>query len=192
MQYYAAAMAVMFMVMTALSRGANILREHETGTLPRILVSPTSKSTVLAGHIAGSLLIVLAQFIILMLGTHFIYGVDWGGWLPAILLGGTFSFAATGIGLALASLFKEPKAADSSIGLIGNIFAALSGSMLPIYAFSDSMKTVAKAVPNYWALQGFIDQMGGMGISHVMSPIAVLMVLGIVSGFVGTLRLGKR
>ncbi|HWI63526.1 MAG TPA: ABC transporter permease [Symbiobacteriaceae bacterium] len=191
-QYYAAAMAVMFMVMTAFNRAKDILQEKHDGTFARILVSPTSKGTLIAGQILGNMAIVLAQFAILMIGTRLLYQVSWGDWTASLLLGTAFALAAAGIGTAAAGIFNDPRAADSATGVIGMIFAALSGSMFPLYMFPDTLKLVAKFIPNYWALQGFLDQMSGLGLSYLWLPVAVLSAIGVVTAGVGAWRLAAK
>lgn len=188
-QYYAAAMGIMFMVMTALSRAKDLILERQDGTLHRMLASPTGKGTILAGQALGTLVIVMAQFLTLMAGTSLIYQVDWGPLLPALLIGFAFCVASAGIGTATAAILNDPKAADAAVGVVANVFAALSGSMFPLWGFSEPMKLIAKFTPNYWALQAFIDQMSGAGTARLWTPILILVTLGLVSGAVGTWRL---
>jgi len=191
-QYYAAAMAIMFMVMTAFDRAKEILQERQEGTLARILTSPTGKATLIAGQILGSMAILMAQFLILLIGTRLLYQVDWGSWPGALLLGAAFSLAAAGIGTAAAGIFTDPRAADSATGTAGVVFAALSGAMLPLYVFPDGLKLMARAIPNYWALQGLLDQMAGLGPSYLWTPVAVLTGIGIVTAGVGAWRLAVK
>jgi ABC-2 type transport system permease protein len=188
-QYYSAAMAVMFMVMTAFARAKTILQDREEGTLNRILISPTSKATIVTGQILGNVVVLLAQFVVLLLGTRLIFQVDWGAWGPALLLGIAFSVAVAGIGTAAAGLLNDSRAADSMVGVVGNIFAVLSGGMFPLYIFPDSLRVVAHFVPNYWALQGFLDQMAGLGLSYLWTPLAVLAAIGLTTGGLGAWRL---
>lgn len=192
LQYYAASMSVMFMLMTALGRAGTILEDLRDGTLARILVSPTSKATLLSGLILGTLAVLLAQLLILMAGTHYLFGVYWGPLLPALGLGVAFAFAAGGIATAAAGFFKDPRAADTAVGVFGNIFAALSGGMMPLYIFPEPLKLVAHFVPNYWALQGFLDQMSGVAQLGVLTPLAILAAIGLGTGALGTWRLAAR
>lgn len=161
-------------------------------TWARLLVGPTGRGTILAGQIMGIMIVVLTQFIVLMLGTRILYGVDWGGWAPALLLGAAFSLAAAGIGTAAAGFFNDPKAADASVGLVGNIFAMLSGGMFPLYLFGDGLRAVARFIPNYWGLQGFLDQMAGLGTGELWRPLAVLALMGVATGALGAWRLAPR
>lgn len=192
LEYYAAAMSAMFMVMTALGRAGELIRERQQGTLPRMLVTPTPRAAIIAGQILGSLAILLAQFGVLYLGTRWVYGVQWGP-LPAVLaLGTAFGLAVTGIGTAVTAFINDPRAADASIGVVGTLFAALSGGMIPLYAFPPALKAAAHLVPNYWALKGFLDLMSGMGPGAVLQPAAVLAAVGLAAGALGTWRLAAR
>lgn len=190
MQYYAAAMAVMFMVMTALARAKDLIQEREDGTLFRLLMTPTSRSAILAGQILGSVALLMGQFLIMMVGTRLIYGVDWGPTLPVLALGLAFSVATTGLGALATSVLKDPGAADAAVGLVGPLFGALSGAMMPLYFFPDALRMVARAIPNYWALQGFLDQMSGAG--NLGLPVTVLVLMGLATGAFGTWRLAAK
>jgi ABC-2 type transport system permease protein len=191
-QYYSAAMAIMFMVMTAFTRARMILQDRDEGTLARILISPTGKGAIIAGQMVGTVIVLLAQFLVLMLGTRLIFGVDWGPWGPALLLGFAFAVAAAGIGTAAAGIVTDPKAADAMVGIVSNLFAALSGSMFPLYIFPPTLKLVAHFTPNYWALQGFLDQMSGLGTSYLWTPVAVLAAIGLATGGLGAWRLASK
>jgi len=191
-QYYAAAMAVMFMVMTAFSRARAILKERDDGTLTRIVVSPTSKAAVIAGQILGIIVVLFAQFVILMLTTRLLYQVDWGSGWGALLIGTAFSAAAAGIGTAAAGLFTDARAVDAATTAVGLVFGSLSGSMIPLYQFPDGLKLVAHFIPNYWALQGFLDQMAGLGSGYLWLPVALLIAIGTAAAGVGAWRLASR
>lgn len=192
MQYYAAAMLAMFMVMTAFTRARDILQERQQGTLARLLTSPTGTGTIVAGQMLGSLAVLLAQFAIMVLGTRFIYRVYWGEWLAVLGIGLAFGLATTGISALAAGVLRDPKAADASVGLIGNIFAALSGGMFPLYIFPAGMRLVAHFIPNYWALQGFLDQMSGVGSQAAVLPVVVLTAIGLASGALGAWRMAAK
>ncbi|MFZ5824701.1 MAG: ABC transporter permease [Bacillota bacterium] len=192
MQYYAAAMAVMYMLMSAIQRAGTILQDRQNGTLARILVSPTQQWVVLTGQTLSTALLVSCQFLILLTGSTLIYQVDWGNWLPVLLIGFSFALAAAGVATGMAALFRDPKSADAAVGLLGMIFGALSGSMFPLYIFPETLLKVAKAIPNYWALQGFLDQMAGVGIAHAWLPVSILCIIGVVAGALGSWRLAIR
>ncbi|HYG58132.1 MAG TPA: ABC transporter permease [Symbiobacteriaceae bacterium] len=191
-QYYAAAMAVMFMLMSAVQRAGTILQDRENGTLARILVSPTPKWMVLTGQTLATAFLVACQFLVLLVGSTLIYRVYWGAWLPVLLIGFAFAVASAGLSTGMAAIFREPKSADAAIGLVSMVFGALSGSMLPLYTFPDALLKVAKVIPNYWALQGLLDQMAGVGAQYAWLPVSILCIIGIVAGALGSWRLANR
>lgn len=192
MQYYAAGMAVMYMLMSAIQRAKAVLEQREAGILTRILSSPIRPFQLLAGQTLGTALLIAAQFIILLIGTRLIYGVEWGPWLPVLAIGLAFALAAAGISTGMAAIFRDPKEADSAVGLVGMIFGALSGSMMPLYQFPDSLLAVSRFIPNYWALQGFLDQMAGSGASYAWTPVLLLSIIGVAVGALGSWRLATR
>lgn len=192
MQYYSAAMAIMFVMITGFVKGASYLREKETGTLNRLLASPTSRATILSGYLVGSVMLLSVQFGLLMAGTALLFKVYWGPWQYAILLAATFAFASTGIGMALAAIVRDSKTAENSVGLIGNIFAALSGSMMPAFLFPPILQALAKVIPNYWALTSFTDLMGDLNPNRILGPIAILAVTGLITGTFGTISFGRK
>lgn len=192
MAYYAAGMAVMYMLMSALQRSKMILQDREEGTLARILISPTAKWVVLAGQTLATAVLIALQFLILLAGTTLLYGVNWGDWLPVILLGISFAIAAAGIATGMAAIFRDPKAADGAVALLGMVFGALSGSMFPLWLFPASLLKVAKLIPNYWALQGFLDQMAGVGAPYAWPSVSILCIIGVATGALGAWRLANR
>ncbi|MGE5591099.1 MAG: ABC transporter permease [Bacillota bacterium] len=192
LQYYAASMAVMFMIMTAFTRARDILQERQNGTLARMLSTPTSAVQVVAGQVLGSMAVLTVQFLVLMLGTRFFYGVYWGPWVPALLLGLACALASTGIATLTSAYARDPHVADMAVGLAGNVFAVLSGGMFPLYLFPPVLQVVARFIPNYWGLKGFLDQMGGVGPAAVALPLVVLAAFGLVTGLLGARRLAMR
>ena len=63
-------MALMFLMYTVSNGGRTLLAERNQGTLPRLLVSPTTSAQVLGGKMFGIFLTGVAQMLILILGTH--------------------------------------------------------------------------------------------------------------------------
>lgn len=59
--YLAPGMALMFLMFTVSNGGRSILAEKTQGTLPRLLVSPTSSTQILGGKVFGILLTGAAQ-----------------------------------------------------------------------------------------------------------------------------------
>jgi ABC-2 type transport system permease protein len=192
-QYYAAAMAVMFLLFNATIGAKSILNERATETLSRLLSTPTSKLSILMGKFMGTLLFSLLQFGVLLLVTRYALGVEWGsqpGQIFAVVCG--YAAAVSGLSMALASVLKSEQAADVVSGVGVQIFALLGGSMLPLSQFPDFLQNAALLTPNAWALTSLTDIMTGTTWQALFLPIGVLFATGAVGLSVGTWRLTAR
>lgn len=144
------------------SRGEIILQEKETETLSRMLMTPAQKYAILLGKWLGTYLFAIIQFFIFLIVTINVFGVDWGGNLLFVsVLGLAYAAAVSGISMLLASCISDMKSADAIGGFGIQLLAVLGGSMLPLYQFPDFLQSVSKAVPNRWALDGFLSLMEG-------------------------------
>jgi ABC-2 type transport system permease protein len=193
MQYYAAAMAVMFLLFNATMGAKSILQERSTETLARLMMTPTSNGSILMGKFLGTLLFALIQMLIFYITTTLAFNVDWGGNLLQILaVGMAYSVAVSGLSMIIAAVVSDEKTTDIISGVGIQIFAILGGSMLPIYVFPESMQTIANITPNKWALTSFLDIMTGTTWNQLFVPMAVLFLMGFVSLTIGTWRLKAR
>ena len=134
--YIAPSMALMFLMFTVTYGARSLLVENRDGTLPRMLVAPTSSASVLGGKFVGIFLTAIAQLTILIGGTSLMFSLQWGDTLGVILLILAAAFGATGWGLLFAAILKTPgqiavtgSAVMLLFGLLGGSFFDLS--MLP-------------------------------------------------------------
>jgi ABC-2 type transport system permease protein len=193
MQYYAAGMAAMFLLFNMTVGAKSFLNERESQTLARLLSTPVTKTNIILGKFLGTLYFAVAQFLIFMFATRFLFGVDWGkNTLQTIAIGISFAIAVSGLSMLIASLIKTEKSADLVGGMGVQILAVLGGSMVPITIFPDVLRKVAHMAPNTWALTSFVDIMGGTPWTTLMLPIGVLILIGVAAITIGTWRLQAR
>ncbi|MHC0038262.1 ABC transporter permease [Pseudoneobacillus sp. C159] len=193
MQYYAAAMAVMFLLFNATMGAKSIIQERSTETLARLMMSPTSNSSILIGKFLGTLFFALIQMLIFYVTTTLFFNVDWGGNLLQIMaIGISYSVAVSGLSMIIAAVVSEEKTTDIISGVGIQIFSILGGSMLPIYVFPESLQMLANITPNKWALTSFIEIMTGTTWDQLLVPIMVLILMGFFSLTIGTWRLKAR
>jgi ABC-2 type transport system permease protein len=193
MQYYAAAMAVMFLLFNATMGAKSIIQERSTETLARLMMSPTSNGSILIGKFMGTLLFAFIQLIIFYFATSLFYDVHWGGNIVQVIaIGISYSVAVSGLSMILASVVSEEKTTDLISGVGIQIFAILGGSMLPIYIFPDALQSFANITPNKWALTSFLSIMSGTSWDQLLLPMSVLILMGLLSLTIGTWRLKAR
>ena len=192
MQYYAAAMLVMFLLYNITVGAKSVLTEQRTETLARLFSTPTSSFSILFGKFLGTLLFACIQFGIFIVATHFMFHVEWGGDLSQIVaVGMSYAICVSGLSMLIAAFIREEKTADVMGGIGIQILAILGGSMLPIYVFPDTLQTIANVVPNKWALTSFLNIMSGTSWDVLLPVIFSLCGAGIVSVMI-TLRLHTR
>ncbi len=189
-QFYAVGMAVMFLLFAVSAGVKSILEERESMTLARLLSTPTSARAILWGKVSGTFAIGLFQLTSLIVLTSVIYRVDWGSSLSGLVsLTITTVFAATGLAVFVAALARTARTADLLSLIIVQISSLAGGSMFPLQAMPDFMKTVAKATVNGWAITGYTNLMGGGGLESILQPILALTVMGFVLVAIGAWRL---
>src|SRR5687768_996142 len=106
--YMAPGMALLFLMYTVSYGGRSILAERSQGTLPRLLVSPTSTAQVLGGKVLGIFFTGVAQVGILILASTIFFGVKWGDAVGLVVLILVTVFGATGWGMLITALARNP------------------------------------------------------------------------------------
>jgi ABC-2 type transport system permease protein len=178
--YMAPGMALMFLMYTVSYGGRSILAERSQGTLPRLLVSPTSSAQVLGGKVLGIYFMGAAQTGILILASSVFFGVKWGDTVGLFLLILAAVFGATGWGMLITALARSP----GQVGSIGSalmlIFGILGGTFINLEQMPAAIRTFSRITPNAWGLDGFTTLALGGTLSNLLEPIAALLIMGAV------------
>ena len=178
--YMAPGMALLFLMYTVSYGGRSILAERSQGTLPRLLVSPTSSAQVLGGKVLGIFLTGVAQVGILILASSVFFGVKWGDTLGLIVLILAAVFGATGWGLLITALARS----QAQVGSLGSalmlIFGILGGSFINLDQMPSILRMISKITPNAWGLDGFTTLALGGTLPSLVEPITALLIMGAV------------
>jgi ABC-2 type transport system permease protein len=176
--YIAPGMALMFLMFTVSNGGRTLLSERHQGTLPRLLVSPTTSAQVLGGKIFGTYLTGVAQMLILILASTLLFRLEWGDPLGVLALVLAAVFGACGWGLLITALARRP----GQVSVIGSalmlIFGILGGSFVDLSTMPPWVQAVSKITPNAWGLDGFSTLALGGGLSLIVRPILALLIMG--------------
>jgi ABC-2 type transport system permease protein len=178
--YMAPAMALMFLMYTVSNGGRTLLVERNQGTLPRLLVSPTTSVQVLGGKIFGTYLTGVVQMLILIVGSTLLFRLQWGDPLAVLALVLAAVFGACGWGMLITALAKRP----GQIAAIGSAlmltFGILGGSFVSLEVMPTWVQYISKITPNSWGLDGFSVLALGGGLGLIVKPILGLLVMGVV------------
>jgi ABC-2 type transport system permease protein len=190
--YLAPGMALMFLMYTVSYGGRSILAEKTQGTLPRLLVSPTSSTQILGGKVFGIFLTGAAQMLILIGASSLFFQLKWGDPIGVIVLVLAAVFGATGWGMFITALARTPAQA-ANIGMsIMLIFGIMGGSFISLDQMPPAIQTFSKITPNAWALDGFTTLALGGTLTNLSTPIAALLSMGMILFLVSVVLFGKK
>ena len=171
-------MALMFLMYTTSNGGRSLLTERNQGTLPRLLVSPTTGVQVLGGKVVGIFLTGAAQMLILVLGTTLLFQLQWGDPLAVLVLVLAAVFGATGWGMLITAMVKTPGQVSAIGSAIMLTFGILGGTFVNLEAMPDWFRVIAKISPNAWGVDGFTTLALGGTLPDIMTPVFALLAMG--------------
>jgi len=158
--------------------GRSLLAELSQGTLPRLMVSPTSTMQVLGGKVLGVYLTGVAQMGILILASTLLFHLKWGDALGVTVLVLAAVFGAAGWGMLLTSIVRTPAQVGSLGSALMLTFGILGGSFISLNNMPPFIQMLSKITPNAWGLDGFTTLALGGDLSDIGLPIMALLVMG--------------
>lgn len=190
--YLAPGMALMFLMYTVSYGGRSILAEKSQGTLPRLLVSPTSPSQILGGKVFGIFLTGAAQMLILIGASSLFFQLKWGDPIGVIVLVLAAVFGATGWGMFITAMARTPSQVASIGTAIMLIFGIMGGSFISLDQMHPAIQAFSKITPNAWALDGFTTLGLGGTLADLSTPILALLTMGMILFLVSVFMFGKK
>lgn len=177
--YYASSMAVLFLMFAVTSGGRTLLAERQRGTLPRLLISPTSALTILLGKMGGIVLTGVLQMLILW-GATTLIGAYWGhpgGVLLTIVL---LVVCASSVGALISAWARTPgqaSAIGSAITLIGG---ALSGSFFVRWNLPQWVQQLSLVTPNAWGIEILSRLQAGRAATAILPWLGGMILLTVI------------
>jgi ABC-2 type transport system permease protein len=173
--YTAPANLVLFVFITSLAGAAGLIEARRLGVTRRLLATPTTASTILAGEALGRFAIALLQSLIIFGVGWLVFGVDWGDPVAALLLVVVFALVATGVGMLIGSVLRNAEQATSIGPLVGIGLGMLGGCMWPLAIVPAPMRAVGHLFPHAWAMDAFIALIAkGEDVAGIAPQLAVL------------------
>lgn len=156
--FYAAGVAVLFLLFSATGVAGLLLEEEANGTLERLLCSELSMGRLLLGRWLFVTGLGVTQVSVMFLWGALAFDVDL--FTPHHLAGfGLMTVAtaasAAGFGLFLATLCRTRSQLDGVGTIVILIMSALGGSMFPRFLMPEWMKQVGLLTFNAWAVDGY-------------------------------------
>lgn len=167
--------------------------ERNTGTLPRVMTTPTPRAVFLLAAIGGQVLMALVQMGLLVgfgvLGLKLSWARDP---LVLVLLLLTSALAAGAIGVFMGTWVRNEAQANNLSILMGMVMALLGGCWYPLEFFPAPVKTVVHVLPTTWALEGMVNYLTrGSTLRDLFPQLAVLTGFAVIFFALGFWRLKR-
>ncbi len=154
--FYAAGIAVMFLLFSASGAGGTLIEEVESGTLERLLTSRAGMGTVLAAKWLFITLLGSFQIVVMFVWGMLVFKLDLLSHLPGFFVMTFFTAAAAaGFGLVLATLCRTRQQLGGLSTILILTMSALGGSMFPRFLMPEQMKKIGNFTFNAHALDGY-------------------------------------
>ena len=172
---------VMFLMMNLLIfGGATMSAERSNGVIKRLMACPVARLELVMGKIYGLILLGLTQILFLLVAGKFLFHVNLGANLPAVIVTLLLlAWVAGSLGVMVGSLVAAPDRVNGICVLSSLLMAAMGGCWWPLEIGPPGLKTVALCFPTGWALQALHQLISfGGDFSSVLIPLAVLAAFG--------------
>jgi len=164
--------------------------ERQRGTLRRLIITPTQRSTFLIGTISGQVLAALVQMALLIGFGVLVMQLNWGhSPLALALIMVSSALAAAAMGTAMGAFIKSEGQANGLSITAGMVMALMGGCWYPLELFPTFVQDAVRILPTRWAMQGMLDLVQrGQGLEGVLPEAAVLLGFAVVFFAVGVAR----
>ena len=155
--FYAAGIAVMFIMFAAAGAGGALIEETESGTLERVLTSGLGMNGLLLAKWLSLTSFACAQIVVMFVWGMLVFKLPLLSHLPGFILMTVFTAAAAAaFGLVLATLARTRQQLSGLANLVVLGLNALGGSMFPRFLMSESLQQFSLIGFNAWALDGYL------------------------------------
>ena len=187
--YYAASVAVMFLMFSMAGAASVLLEYQENGTLERLISGQMKISQLLLSHWLFFVLTGVLQLAIMFTYAVLVFKVDLSS--GPVLLGTAVmtvvtSMASASFIMLMATLCRSRKQLESISTTVILIMSAFGGSMIPRPFLPEKVQATSKLTFNGWSLDGFLRVLWYYDpTQNVVSTIAlhVVVILAMAAGF---------
>src|SRR5258706_1805336 len=167
--------------------GIRAVQERETNVLRRFKVAPISAAPMLVASLLTGLLNFLPSVLVMVLLSHFIYGMPlpekWFSLLIFVALG---ALAFRSIGLIVASVVNSMQESQIVIQLLYFPMLFLSGTTIPISVMPNWVQVLAQFIPATYLMTGMQSILGRKeSLAQNASAAGALLLTTVLATFIG-------
>ncbi len=191
--YYAGAVAILFVLFSAVHGAITLLADRDAGIIDRVLAGPAGTRVLVNARFLFLAAMGFVQILVIYVVAWLGYGVD----LPGHALGWAVTTAAvalcaSGLALALVTACGSQRQAQTVANVAILILSAVGGSMVPRFFMPPLLQDLGWLTPNTWGLEAYTGVFWrGDSAGELVLPLALLVAAGL-AGWLGARALARR
>jgi len=180
--------SIMFVLVAVIFNASlGLHNERDWGTLPRLLAAPAGLNRILVGTLAARFVLGVLEMMVLLVWSHFVFGVSLGSSPGAILVltcAVVLPTVTTGLLVAAVTRTRE-QAQPLSLALV-MLLSGLGGLWWPQSMAPEWFRKVSFAAYTTWAMQGMNDLvLRDRGLAALAQPVTLLTIYGLAALAIG-------
>ncbi|MES3022030.1 MAG: ABC transporter permease [Pseudomonadota bacterium] len=180
--YYAGAVAILFLLFSAMQSAATLIEERDSGIIDRIAVGPAGTDVVVVGKFLFLTAQGMVQASLIFAVAALAYDVKVlqhaGLWLATTLAAAA---AASGLGLATAAACTSRHQAQTISTFVVLVCSAIGGSMVPRYMMPPWLQQIGWYTPNAWVIEAYHGVLWrGEDLTDLLPELGSLLAMAIV------------
>jgi ABC-2 type transport system permease protein len=175
-------MMVQFAIAGLIGTASILVLERKSGALRRLLTTAISRVEIILGHYLAMVVIILAQFVILIAFGQLALGVDYMREPLATLLVmvGTSLWTAS-LGLLIGTLAKTEDQIIIFSLIPMFVLAGMGGAWVPLEFTGSTFQAIGHLLPTAWSMDGFENiVIRSLGLESVLLPVAIMLAYAVV------------
>lgn len=166
---------VLFVFLTGMAAASNLIQTRKLGVSRRMLAAPLGTGQVLLGEAAGRYAVTLFQGLFIAVASAVLFGVEWGDLVATAALVALFALVAAAAAMVLGAVASNDSQASGIAVPFSLALAAIGGSMVPLEAFPDTIRSISRITPHSWANEAFTTLIADRGgLADIAVELAVL------------------